>query len=164
MTPAIYLAAIVAANLTIAVLGPAASIITAFLLIGLDLVLRDRLHDAWLNDHLFVRMGALIAAGGVISYALNPAAASIAIASTVAFTVAAIVDTLAYHALRRLPFQVRANGSNVPAALADSILFPTLAFGGFLWPVVLGQFVAKTAGGALWAFLIAQWRKREALA
>jgi hypothetical protein len=68
---AIYLAAIVVANLSVAALGPQAVIVNAFLLIGLDLTLRDKLHDRWNNDQLALRMGALILAGGVISYVLN---------------------------------------------------------------------------------------------
>jgi hypothetical protein len=61
---AIYLAAIVVANLSVAALGPQAVIVNAFLLIGLDLTLRDKLHDRWNNDQLALRMGALILAGG----------------------------------------------------------------------------------------------------
>ena len=46
----IYLGAIVLANFMILWFGPAVSVINAFLLIGLDLSLRDRLHDAWGRD------------------------------------------------------------------------------------------------------------------
>lgn len=158
MTVAAYLTAIIAANLSVATFGPSATIINAFLFIGLDLVLRDHLHDKWRNN-LATRMGLLIAAGGVLSYLLNRDAASIAVASCVAFAAAATVDTVAYHALRRFPFQTRANGSNVPSAFVDSMVFPTLAFGSFLWPIVLGQFVAKVAGGAAWAFAIDNFRR-----
>ena len=48
------------------------------------------------------------------------------------------------------------NGSNIVGAAADSLIFPTLAFGAFLPWVVLGQFVAKVAGGALWALVLAR--------
>ena len=158
MTVAIYLAAIVTANLTIAAFGPSWSIINAFLFIGLDLTLRDKLHDTWRGRGLAPRMAALIAAGGIITFALNRDAATIAIASTVAFAAAQTTNTLVYHALRRHPFLVRVNTSNAPAALVDSLLFPTIAFGAFLWPIVLGQFIAKTAGGALWAYVIHRYR------
>ena len=46
----IYLGAIVLANFMILWFGPAVSVVNAFLLIGLDLSLRDRLHDAWGGD------------------------------------------------------------------------------------------------------------------
>jgi queuosine precursor transporter len=69
MTPfvVLYLAAIVAANLTVAAFGPGVSVVNAFLLIGLDLTVRDRLHDAWEGRELWLRMAVLIATGGAIS-------------------------------------------------------------------------------------------------
>lgn len=43
----IYLLAVVLANMIILWFGPQAAVITAFLFIGLDLTLRDKLHDQW---------------------------------------------------------------------------------------------------------------------
>lgn len=146
----IYLAAIVAANLTLAVVSPNWSPAIAFVLIGLDLTLRDRLHDTWAHKQLAVKMGALIAAGGTLSYLLNPAAARIAAASSIAFTAAATLDAAAYHAARHWPWTARANTSNMAGAATDSLLFPTIAFGTILPAVIAGQFVAKVAGGFLW--------------
>ena len=51
-------------------------------------------------------------------------------------------------------------GSNVFGALVDSLVFPTIAFGGFLPWITLGQFAAKVAGGFLWS-LVLGLRKRE---
>ena len=48
----LYLSAIVAANLIVNHFGPSASIITALVLIGLDLTTRDHLHDAWHGQNL----------------------------------------------------------------------------------------------------------------
>jgi hypothetical protein len=152
---ALYLAAIVAANLSVAAFGPGVTIINAFWLIGLDLTLRDRLHDAWKRDALVPRMVGLIALGGLISYVLNVDAGPIALASTVAFAVSAGLDATAYALLEPYRRLIRINGSNVVGAAADSILFPTLAFGAFLWPIVLGQFAAKVAGGFLWSLILA---------
>ncbi len=42
-----YLVAIVLANMSIALFGSSMVIVNAFMLIGLDLVARDSLHDAW---------------------------------------------------------------------------------------------------------------------
>lgn len=147
-----YIASIVTANLLVAHYGPSVTIINAFALIGLDLVLRDYLHDAWRSR--LTPMAGLIAAAGVISYVANPATGRIAVASTVAFAVAALVDWAAYALARRKPWLVRSNASNVAGAAADSLLFPTIAFGGLLWPIVIGQFVAKTLGGAAWSLLL----------
>lgn len=151
-----YLAAIVLANLAVARFGPSSVIIVAFLFIGLDLTARDRLHDAWRGNHLFGKMALLIATGSILSYLLNRDAGQIALASFVAFAAAAIVDTVVYHLLGGYPRWLRINGSNIPSAAVDSIIFPTLAFGSFLWPIVLGQFLAKTLGGFVWS-LFFRW-------
>lgn len=151
---AVYFAAIVCANLLVAALGPWVSPINSFLLIGLDLALRDRFHDVWQGRGLWPRMLALIAGAGLVSYLLNPAAAHIAIASVTAFCVAGLVDALIYHRLRHLPFFQRSNASNVGGAAADSLIFPTLAFGVLMPAVILLQFAAKVAGGALWTWAL----------
>lgn len=154
---AIYLAAIVTANLSIATFGPVVAPINAFLLIALDLVCRDKLHDAWAHNRIVLRMGALIAAGGVLSYLLNPAAGQIAMASSVSFVVAAIADAIAYGWLQRHPWLVRSNGSNLAGAALDSILFPWLAFGVLMPGIVLAQFVAKVGGGFVWSILLSSF-------
>ena len=156
----LYLAAIVAANLIIARLGPQATVVTAFLLIGLDITARDRLHEAWQGRRLWPKMAALIAAGSLLSWLLNRNAGPIALASFVAFAASSVADTLTYHLLRRRAWTVKVNGSNVVSAAVDSLVFPTLAFGMLLPLVVLGQFVAKVAGGALWAMVLRLTRRR----
>ena len=78
----IYAAAMTVANLTIAHFGPWVSPINAFVLIGLDLALRD-----WLQVRMKAwQMGVLIGATGLLTYALNPAAGMIAVASSVCAT------------------------------------------------------------------------------
>jgi uncharacterized PurR-regulated membrane protein YhhQ (DUF165 family) len=147
----IYAAAMTLANLSVATWGPWVSPINAFLLIGLDLALRD-----WLHMRLKLwQMGALIASTGLLTYALNPAAGMIAVASAVAFTSAALVDWATFIRMRG-SWLVRANGSNVAGAAVDSLIFPTLAFGALMPHIVALQFVAKVAGGAMWAFLLAR--------
>lgn len=152
----IYVVAIVAANLTVATLGPWVSPINGFLLIGLDLALRDRLHDSWQGRGLWPRMLALIAVAGLLSWLLNPAAGRIALASVTAFCCAALVDATVYQLLRSRPYLQRSNASNVAGALTDSLIFPTLAFGGLMPAIVALQFLAKTFGGALWSMIL--WR------
>ena len=98
---AIYLGAIVLANLLITAFGPDAVIPVAFLLIGLDLTARDQLHEAWRNDNLVLKMGALIAVGSILSWLLNRNAGPVAVASFVAFAATATVDALVYHRLGR---------------------------------------------------------------
>ena len=158
---AMYLVAIVLANLSSAHFGPVASIANAFLFIGLDLTARDKLHEAWHKRRIIPKMAVLIAAGSLISYVLNRDAGIIAVASFVAFACAAIVDTITYQVLIKRSYLVKVNGSNVLGAAVDSLIFPTVAFGGFMPRVVLGQFAAKVAGGAVWAYLLDNMRKRS---
>jgi len=151
----IYIATLVAANIAIAWLGPSAMPVIAFLLIGLDLTLRDRLHDQWQGKYLWPRMFALIVGAGVISYALNPVSGRIAIASVTAFSVASLADAIVYHLLKGRSWSIRANGSNVVGATVDSLIFPLIGFGTALPSIVLAQLVAKVSGGMLWALIIA---------
>ena len=146
---AAYAAAMTLANLSVATFGPWVSPINAFVLIGLDLALRD-----WLHVRLKVwQMGSLIAFTGALTFVLNPAAGQIAIASACAFTAAAVVDWGTFAKLRGT-WLFRANGSNAAGAAVDSLIFPTLAFGALMPHIVAMQFVAKVAGGALWSWLL----------
>lgn len=153
---AVYLISIVAANLLIVWLGPWMSVVNAFLFIGLDLVTRDLLHEAWHGRHLALKMAGLIAAGSLLSWLLNRAAAQIAIASFVAFALAAMTDTIVYAvAVRRgWTWLQRSNGSNVASAAVDSLVFPTLAFGGIQPAITILQFIAKIGGGAVWSVVL----------
>ena len=156
----IYLAAIVLANLLLLWFGPVASIYNAFILIGLDLSLRDKLHDHWDGENLWVKMLALICGGSAITVALNWDALPIAIASSVAFLASGIGDAVVYSRLRKFRFLVRANGSNVPGSALDSVIFPTMAFGVFMPEIILGQFLAKIGGGAIWSFVISYFSRK----
>lgn len=151
----IYAVAMTLANLSVAAFGPAISPVNAFVLIGLDLALRDWLHvrlRAW-------QMLALIVAAGALTYLMNPAAGKIAVASSAAFTAAALVDWMTFARLRG-SWLMRANGSNVAGAAVDSLIFPTLAFGALMPHIVALQFMAKVAGGALWAWVLARTAQR----
>lgn len=149
----VYAIAMTAANLTIATFGPWVSPINAFFLIGLDLALRD-----WLHVRLKVwQMGTLIASTGALTFILNPTAGHIAVASAVAFTAAALVDWITFIRLRGT-WLIKANGSNIAGAAIDSLVFPTLAFGVLMPHIVAMQFIAKVAGGALWALVISKFK------
>jgi uncharacterized PurR-regulated membrane protein YhhQ (DUF165 family) len=153
---AVYALAMTLANLSVATFGPVISPINAFLLIGLDLALRD-----WLHVRLKLwQMGLLIATTGVITYVLNPAAGKIAVASAIAFTVAALADWVAFSVLKG-SWMRRANGSNVVGAAVDSLVFPTLAFGALMPQIVLLQFVAKLGGGFLWSTVLFRFVRPE---
>lgn len=149
---AIYLAAITAANLTLMWFGPVASIFNAFILIGLDLSLRDKLHDQWKGRHLWWKMFALICGGSAITIVLNWNALPIALASATAFLLAGLGDAIVYSKLSGKKFMIRSNGSNIAGSAIDSVIFPTLAFGIFMPEIILAQFAAKMLGGFLWSW------------
>ncbi|MED5435330.1 MAG: hypothetical protein VX545_05095 [SAR324 cluster bacterium] len=109
----IYLLGVVLANMIILWFGPQATVITAFLFIGLDLTLRDKLHDQWHGKQLWWKMLALICGGSTILIALNWDALPIALASATAFLAAGVGGSLVYTGLRKKHFIIRANGSNV---------------------------------------------------
>lgn len=148
----VYAIAMTIANLLVVAFGPAVTPINAFVLIGLDLALRD-----WLHLKLPAKkMLALIVATGALTYALNPAAGQIAIASAISFTAAALIDWGVFQKLSRQSWFVRSNASNIAGAAVDSVIFPTIAFGILMPQIVLMQFVAKVAGGAMWSWAIAR--------
>lgn len=152
----VFLAAIVAANLITTHYGPSASIYNAFFLIGLDFITRDRLADFW-GTTRWPKMIALIAVGGGLSYAVNSGSGKVAVASMVAFSAAELAEAVAYHVLRKRQWLERAPKAALLAAGVDSLIFPTIAFGGVMWSITFGQFVAKVAGAAVWAFVVARW-------
>lgn len=162
---ALYLAAIVAANLLLAVFGPRVAPLNGFALIAFDLATRDRLHTAWAGRGLWARMLALVGAGGALSLALAYATtaappdvvARIAWASCAAFVAAGLADAAVFAAGVRLPWLARANLSNVAGAAADSAVFGLLA--GLPPAVILTLFAAKVAGGLLWSVAL---RPRQA--
>lgn len=151
----LYLLAIVLANLSVARFGPSVAVVNAFLFIGLDLTARDALHERWKHNHLTRNMAILIATGSILSWFLNRDAGRIALASFAAFALATSADTVIYSLLHHRVKFVRINGSNVVSAAVDSIAFPALAFGfPLLLGVMIGQFIAKVAGGFIWSVII----------
>ena len=154
----IYASSMILANLLVSTFGPSITPINAFLLIGLDLTLRDWLHfrlKTW-------QMGCLIVGTGGLTFLLNPAAGMIAVASAVAFLVAALVDWAVF--MRTTGSWIkRANVSNTAGAAVDSLLFPTIAFGVLMPEIVALQFIAKVAGGAVWSYVLEKKLKNELL-
>lgn len=150
----IYIAALVAANLLVAWLGVWFSLINAFVLIGLDLSLRDKLHDLWEGEKLPIKMGGLIATASVVSYAINPATGMIAFASLAAFSLSMVADSVVYQYLKYKDKVIRINGSNIAGAAVDSVVFPTIAFGGLMLEIVALQFLAKVVGGFIWGKIL----------
>lgn len=146
-----YIFALIAANLLVAAFGPTVTPINAFLLIGLDLALRDALHFQLKNW----QMATLILAASVSSYLLNPASGQIAIASAIAFLLSNAIDWIVFSRTKG-NWLKRSNISNASGALIDSLIFPLIAFGSILPAIIAGQFLAKVAGGAIWSMVLAR--------
>lgn len=155
----VFLGAIVSANLVLYFLGPIPwAMVNGFFFIGLDFVIRDKLHEIW-ETHLWKRMLGLIFTGSAISVLFNVGALQIAIASFIAFLVAGLVDAVIYHALKHKKWLIKSNASNAGGSIADSILFPTIAFGAFMPEVILGQIASKFLGGVVWSIVISRFKK-----
>ena len=155
----IFLVAIVLANLSVAYFGPISTPFNAFILIGLDLSLRDHIHECWHNKHLGLKMLGLIIVGAIITYLLNRNAGMICVGSVVAFSGALITDAIIYERLFHKAKLLKINISNIGSALTDSILFPTIAFGVFMPWIIVGQFLAKVIGGFLWSLILIRVRR-----
>ncbi|MGL5155131.1 MAG: VUT family protein [Aeromonas veronii] len=156
----IYVSAICSANLLVAAFGPSVTPINAFILIALDMTLRDRLHDLWAGKGVALRMACLISLSGLLSYAINPASGMIAIASVAAFAISATIDSLVYQSCIKKDWHVKSNASNIAGAAADSVAFPLIAFGYMMPGIVLAQFAAKVIGGVVWSFVIGRYFKK----
>lgn len=155
-----YLSSIILANLTVAWFGPGVVILNALTLIAFDITARDALHDLWAGPRLRRNMAALIAAGSILSAALDYKALPVALASFCAFALSELADTVVYSRLHSKGWYFRTTGSNAVSALVDSVVFLSLlaTFGGLPWflvPSLAGaQWLAKLIGGALWAWVL----------
>lgn len=148
MLSTFYIASVTLANLIVHTFGPWTIPINAFFLIGLDLTLRNVL--SFRTSKL--QMMVLIIAAGIVTYVANPSAERIAIASSVSFVCAAIVDWTVFSMVRAGWIRKNATGS-MAGAVIDSMLFPTLAFGSFLPMIVVTQVIAKTSGAVIWSLI-----------
>jgi queuosine precursor transporter len=144
-----YVLTVVLANFTTLWLGPSMTIVNAFFLIGLNLVLRDILHYRLTA----VQMIGLVGFTGAISFALNPDTGRIAVASLVAFSVSTTADWLVFAKTKGSWFS-RSNKSNTVGAIIDSLVFPTIAFGNLMPAIIIGQFAAKAFGGFVWSAIL----------
>lgn len=165
-----YLGAIVAANFAVARWGQSALPFTALVLIPFDLCTRDVLHERWRGGGpaaLWVRMGLLILTGSALSAALSWTVASVALASFCAFAAAGCIDAVAYAAVPRKHGRwVRMNVSNLFGAIADSIVFPLVAFGGGTVALMVAQASSKFVGGMVLSALFVwaagrPWKESE---
>lgn len=142
-----YLSAAVIANTAVTWFGQTALVVTAFVLIPLDLLARDILHRhlAWYGPlATVVGMAVLIAAGSGLS--LVSASPEVAVASMVAFAAAGSADALVYGWLSERSTEDRMLYSNLVSAVVDSVVFPLVAFGAIEWWLSGSQAILKVLG------------------
>lgn len=151
----VYILSVVLANLSASYFGIWVTPINAFFLIGLEITVRDLLHER--INH--IQLVGIVLVAGILSYLINIGAQNIAIASFIAVTVSCMLD---YFVFRRVKgsWLKKSNSSNVVSSVADSLIFPTIAFGTFNLSVVLLQFFLKLFGGFLWSLLINKLRNK----
>lgn len=89
-----------------------------------------------------------VALGGLLSWAMSTP--ELALASTVAFTLAELADLLVFTPLRKRSFAGAVVASNAVGAPIDTLVFLSLAGFPITWPVVAGQLLGKL----LWATLL----------
>lgn len=159
-----YLLAITAANLIAHHFGPTVTPYVALGLVGMALITRDRLADAFgYGAKRWALQATLILSGSLLAWAANPGARQIAIASAAAFAASETVEAVLYYLLRRQSWLERANKSGLVGAAIDSVIFTQVAFGAAgNWPVIFGQFTAKTAGCFVFSMLIGAVKVRRA--
>lgn len=147
----IYLAAAVGANLTVTAFGEHGAYLTAFLIIPLDLIIRDILHEKW-SEKIWLRMGLLIATGSALSAIVVWDSRIVAVASFAAFAAGGLTNTFAYQKLISKPRLLKMNASNLPAAFIDSIVFAGILFE-FDGAFIVAQTAIKFVGGIMWSII-----------
>lgn len=152
----VYILSVVLANLLASHFGIWITPINAFFLIGLEITIRDLLHERINHTQLI----GIVLVAGILSYLINIDTQNIAIASLVAVTASCLLD---YAVFKRTngSWVKKSNTSNVFSSASDSLLFPTIAFGSFNLGVVLLQFALKVFGGFIWSLVIDKFRNKD---
>ena len=148
-----YLASAVIANLVVWKWGQPALVVTALVLVPIDMTARDSLNLNWTGRQWW-KMAALIAGGSLLTLVCNLSAANVALASCVAFAASGATDWAVFTALAGCSRLERMNTSNVVSAIVDSVLFPLIAFGACSAYLSASQAGLKILGGALFSCLV----------
>lgn len=151
----LYISGIICSNLLLLEYEEKAVYWIAFLVIPIDLLTRDILHQSWLGRNLWLKMGALIFIGAAITIIINISAKVIVLASLLAFLGASVVNTYIYHKMLKTSLFARMTVSSVLSAIVDSVLFILIVFG-FEWKIVLVQILVKSFGVYFWTYLYNQ--------
>lgn len=138
-----YLIVLVLANLLVFHAGQVALLVTAVALVPFDFAVRVRLQELWAGVGLWSRLAALMVVGGILTVLTVPGSEQIALASVSAFLIGSAAGAICYAALESAgPWAARFSSLAV-MAMADSIVFPTLAFEEVSQALIVGQALTK---------------------
>lgn len=149
-----YLISIVIGNLIVYHLGRWGVLITSFIFIPFDFVIRCYIHEVFRGRRLYTVLFSVISLGAICTYVINSGAGSIALGSVAGFIFAGIVGSIVYQILIYKRAFYKVNGSDFAALITDSILFQLVAFNSVVWAVTSGQIVVKILGGLLWYYVL----------
>jgi uncharacterized PurR-regulated membrane protein YhhQ (DUF165 family) len=155
---ALFIMAVLVANLLVNRFGQVALPFTAFVLIPFDLVTRDVLHERWAAESravVYLYFLLLICGAGLGTLLVHSGAAWVVAGSIAGFSGATAANTVCYDLILTYRPEVsrfwRMTISNVFGAVADSILFPVVAFESVDAFLAVSQASAKSFGGVVWA-------------
>lgn len=149
-----YILLAVVANILVSLFGPVMIPINSFFLIGADMVIRDKLHERWKKNRLWLKMVLVISVAGLISSTMLPSSGTIALASFLSFSVSSLVNSIVYDSLHKKRWMIKSNGSNVLGIITDSFMFPTIAFGVVMPEIIISQIIMKSGGSLLWSWVL----------
>lgn len=139
----LFLILIVIANFIILKFGKTGVYINALLILPLDILLRDFIHEDWKNkSNFWVRFIFLFLMGGALTYFINADALLIAIASSISFICSNLIDTVIYSKLQGQSKFVKMTVSNFFSVAADTFIFIGIVFG-FNYSLMGVQFILK---------------------
>lgn len=154
LTLALYLISIVLGNLLVAYLGPPGIIITSFVFIPFDFIIRCYIHELYSGKKLYFNLFVIVLLGGVLTYLLNADAKSVAVGSVCGFILATFVGSLVYQITIKKNEFLKVNFSDMMALISDSILFQAVAFGHINLGVLVAQMAIKLLGGLAWYYFL----------
>lgn len=143
-----FVALYLIANILAFVFGAWITPLNALVLIGADMVLRDRLQ----YEYGMVYSLACCGLAGVVTVLMSPAAGMIAAASVVSVVLAGFASAMTFR-VKAGNFFDKAVPANIASAGIDSLIFPAIAFGSIMLDVSFAQFLAKVVGAAFILYL-----------
>lgn len=154
ITFALFLISITLGNLLVHWLGRWGVLITSFVFIPFDFIIRCYIHELYRGKKLYYLLFGIITLGAIATYIVNHDAKNIALGSVTGFAIASLAGSLFYQfSIKQIPL-IKVNGSDIIALIVDSIIFQMIAFNSIVWAVTSWQIAVKILGGLLWYYIL----------